>query len=96
MKGVVSWNAEKNEWLLKFRGLSFDLVLEAAECGEIVDDIPHHNPARIGQRILVIRVASRHVAVPYITDGRTMFLKTMYYSRDLDKFYGGQDGKVGH
>lgn len=88
MDQIVLWNDEKNEWLRANRGLSFELVTEAIVLGEIVDDIPHHNKSRKHQRVLVIRVQGRHVAVPYVTDGDVRFLKTMFYSRTLDEKYG--------
>lgn len=90
----VEWNADKEEWLNRERGLSFVLALEAMMSGDIVDDFPH--PARPNQRILVIRVGDRHVAVPYVTDGKVKFLKTMYVSRDLDVRYGDVNGKTHH
>jgi hypothetical protein len=96
MTAEVEWNADKEEWLNRERGLSFVLALEAIILGNVVDDYPHPNPARSNQRILVIRVGDRHVAVPYVTDGKVKFLKTMYVSRDLDARYGGSNGKTHH
>jgi hypothetical protein len=96
MSVEAKWNADKEEWLIRERGLSFVLALEAMILGNIVDDIPHPNPARSNQRILVILLEGRHVAVPYVTDGKVKFLKTMYVSRDLDARYGGSNGKTHH
>jgi hypothetical protein len=86
----VDWNVEKDLWLRKVRGLSFQLVEEAIELDEVVDDTDHPSPLRPNQRIIVIRVNGRCVGVPYVPDGSGGgFLKTMYFSRDLDKEYGG-------
>jgi hypothetical protein len=93
---IFLWNDEKNAWLRANCGLFFDLVTEAIAFGELIDDIPHPNPMRSHQRIVIIKVGERHVAVPYVKDGHTRFLKTMYYSRDLDERYGDQDGKIGN
>lgn len=92
----VEWNADKEEWLNRERSLSFVLALEAIVADMIVDDYPHPNPARTNQRILVIYVGDRLVAVPYVTDGKVKFLKTMYFSRDLAARYGGSNDKAHH
>ena len=96
MATEVDWNADKEEWLNWKRGLSFVLALEAMILGNVVDDYPHPNAARPNQRILVIWVGDRLVAVPYVTDGKVKFLKTMYVSGDLDARYGGSNGKTHH
>jgi hypothetical protein len=49
----IEWNAEKDAWLRRMRGLSFQMVEEAIALREIVDDIEHPNPDRAHQRILV-------------------------------------------
>jgi hypothetical protein len=92
MDFVVRWNEEKNEWLRLNRRLSFEQVADAIALGEIVDDIPNPSSARGHQRLLIVRIGKRHVAAPYVTDGEVKFLKTMYYSRDLDEKYGGERG----
>lgn len=89
MDDTLLWNDEKNEWLRATRGLSFELVEEAIAAGEVVDDFPHPSSQRSHQRILVFALGRQHVAVPYVWDGTTRFLKTMYFSRDLDEKYGG-------
>lgn len=88
MKYIYAWNDEKNEWLLRERGLCFELVVDAAENGKIVDEIDHPNSARLHQRIMVIEANGYMVSVPYVTDGKIKFLKTMFYDRDLQKKYG--------
>lgn len=92
----IEWDPDKERWLNHERGLSFILVLEAIMSDKVVDDFPHPSPARSNQRILIIRIGGRHVAVPYVTDGKTKFLKTMYLSRDLDARYGGSNDKTHH
>ncbi len=88
----IDWNAEKDAWLRDKRGLSFQMVEEAIALDEIVDDTEHPDPARGHQRILIFRVNGRCVAVPYVTSTAGRFLKTMYFSRDLDEVYGAIDG----
>ena len=88
MRFLYAWSDEKNEWLQQERGLRFELVVEAADNGMIVDEFDHPKSARTNQRVLVIRANGYMVSVPYVTDGKTKFLKTMYYDRELQKKYG--------
>jgi hypothetical protein len=90
MNQDIQWNAEKDAWLKDVRGLSFIMAEEAVAEDEIVDDFPH--PKKAHQRIMVFRVGGRCVGVPYVSQGESRFLKTMYFSRDLDKKYGVTNG----
>jgi hypothetical protein len=88
----IDWNKDKDIWLQRRRGLSFSMVVEAIENGLLLDDIEHPSPERAHQRVLVFKVQGYAVAVPYVTDGKTQFLKTMHFDRDLNAKYGGKDG----
>jgi len=88
MKFIYGWSDEKNEWLQRERGLCFELVVEAAANGLIVSEFDHPNADRLNQRVLVIEVNGYMDRVPYVTDGKTKFLKTMFYDRGLQKKYG--------
>jgi hypothetical protein len=88
MEAELFWDETKNELLKAECGLCFEMVAEASIEGKIVDDFQHPSAARSHQRIIVIDVGGYKVAVPYVTDGKTKFLKTMYFNRDLDKKYG--------
>jgi uncharacterized DUF497 family protein len=46
MKHTYRWNVEKNELLLKERGLSFEMVLFAINNGGLLADTPHLVQAR--------------------------------------------------
>jgi uncharacterized DUF497 family protein len=87
----IKWDPAKDEWLKLHRNLSFEMVEKAFDAGHVVDDYQH--PTRVNQRILVIRVEDYICAVPYVVDGKVMFLKTMYRSRKLNSEFGGFDGK---
>jgi hypothetical protein len=88
----VEWSNEKDKWLKRERGLSFSMVVEAIESGLLLDDIEHPSPERAHQRVLVFKVQGYAVAVPYVTNGKTRFLKTMHFDRELNAKYGGNDG----
>lgn len=76
----VRWNAEKNQELLEFRGVCFEMVLEKISTGDFVG--PQENPVRAGQmRILVFLNDYWHV-VPLVVDhDGDWFLKTIFPSR---------------
>jgi hypothetical protein len=88
----IQWNVEKDAWLKEVRGLSFLMAEEAIAEDEVIDDFPNPAPGREHQRIMVFRVGAKCVGVPYVSQGQVRFLKTMYFSRDLDKKYGVKNG----
>ena len=88
MQFVFNWDKEKNDWLARERNLSFELVVEAAVNGVVIAEIDHPDPNRSNQRVIVIEVRGYMVRVPYVTDGKTKFLKTMFFDRSLQKKYG--------
>jgi hypothetical protein len=90
---ALRWSDEKNLRLQRERGLSFEDVETAIEGGGVLDDVPHPDPIKYpGQRILIVRIGTQVCVVPYVTDGRTRFLKTIYPSRAAKRIYGGGRG----
>ena len=86
---TLTWSREKNLWLQKERGLSFEDVENAIEGGGFRDDIAHPDQTKFpGQRLLIVEIGERICVVPYVTDGRTRFLKTIYPSRKAQRIYG--------
>jgi hypothetical protein len=92
MDDDIKWDVEKDSWLKVTRGLTFLMAEEAIATNQIVDDYLHPDPARAHQRVMVFRIAGRCVGVPYVIQGKNRFLKTMYFSRNLDKKYGVLNG----
>ena len=78
----IRWSVE-NDLLLrpdpKRGGIGLAECAVAIEEGRILDDLP--NPIRAGQRILVLEIDDYAYVVPYVTEGDTIFLKTMFPSR---------------
>ena len=84
----VFWNEEKNQQLKSERGLSFEDVVTAIEDGRTLDDIEHPHADRKGrQRLLIVEIGGYACVVPYVGDGQRIFLKTVYYSRAMQKKY---------
>jgi uncharacterized DUF497 family protein len=87
----IIWDADKEAKLMTERGISMAEIAAIIDRGEYICAID--NPARIGQRIFVIRYKDYTYAVPYILDAEERFvLKTAYASRKYHKLYGGKNG----
>lgn len=84
------WNEEKNEWLRRERGVTFeDIVFHLAHDG-LLDTIAHPNPRQYpGQRIFIVNVEGYACLVPFVEDDEKIFLKTIIPSRKMTKQYLG-------
>ena len=88
MQKVIRWNEEKNQLLLLQRGLSFEMVLEKLENGEILGIEPHPNKEKYpNQRIFILEIAEYICYVPFVENSEEIFLKTIIPSRKLNKKY---------
>ncbi len=77
----VRWNALKSERLKKTRGVSFEEIIRAKLVGVL------RHPNRTHQSILVYDHKGYLWAVPYVAEGDSIFLKTIYPSRKLMNKY---------
>lgn len=85
---VIRWNQEKNQQLQSERGVSFEMVVEALQLGDVLDDIIHPNQTKYpNQRMLIVRINNYVCLVPYVRDQSEMFLKTIIPSRKATKQY---------
>ena len=79
---------EKNEFLQRTRGVSFEEVLFHIQNGDVLDVIKHPNPARYpSQNIIVLNMEGYVYLVPYTKEGGVRFLKTIIPSRKATKEY---------
>lgn len=91
MVAEIRWSADKD---LILRAVPARGGIGLAECaiaieeGRILDDLP--NPTRLNQRIFVLEINGYAFVVPYVVDGGTIFLKTMFPSRKHTAQYLGQ------
>lgn len=82
------WKPEKNDWLKVERGLSFEQIEEAIASEGLRGILS--NRAHPEQIILAVAVDGKIVAVPATIRRTVVLLRTAYYSRKLDKRYGGK------
>lgn len=86
-----AWNPEKNEWLKRERGISFEDVVFHIQAGDQVDLIEHPNQQRYpGQKIAVVVIESYAYLVPLVETEREIFLKTIIPSRKASRQYIGE------
>ena len=85
-----AWSAEKNEWLKKERGISFEDVVLNIQLGNEADIYEHPNQSRYpGQKISVVLIEGYAYLVPFIENEDEIFLKTIIPSRKATKLYAG-------
>ena len=83
------FSAEKNQQLLRERGISFETVITAIECGAVLDILPHPNAVKYPhQEMYVIDINDYVYVVPFVKkDSNHVFLKTIFPQRKLTKQY---------
>jgi uncharacterized DUF497 family protein len=85
-----SWNHEKNEQLVRERGISFEEVVFHIERGDVLDVLEHPNDERYPeQRLFVVAVDDYAFLVPFVESEEELFLKTIIPSRKATKRYLG-------
>ena len=85
---VFRWDNEKNEWLKKQRGVSFEQVVILLEREDVLEVVEHPNQERYpGQRIAIVKINDYAYLVPYIQDGEEIFLKSIIPSRKATNKY---------
>ncbi len=88
----IDWSDNKNEWLVRVRGISFEDILYHLSRGGLLDVIKHPNPEKYpDQQILVVNVEAYVYLVPFIQDYDVVFLKTIIPSRKMTRKYLGED-----
>ena len=82
------WDPNKDEWLKRNRGLSFDDVVYHLENGDLLDDLLHPNQSRHpDERLYIIRVGDYAYEVPFYRAGNSENLMTAYPSRKYTREY---------
>jgi uncharacterized DUF497 family protein len=85
---VFRWDNEKNEWLKKERGVSFEQVVILLEQEDVLEVVEHPNQERYpGQRIAIVRINDYAYLVPYVQEGEEIFLKSIIPSRNATNKY---------
>ena len=83
-----NWNPDKNQQLIRDRGVSFEDVIYYLLQGDILDDMKHPNSEKYpNQRVFVLSIDDYIHLVPYVEDSEEIFLKTIIPSRKANREY---------
>ena len=89
MKTFV-WNNDKNEFLKRERGVSFEKVVVQISSGAILDILEHPNSNKYpNQQIFVVRIEDYAYLVPFAESEEEIFLITIIPSRKATRDYLG-------
>jgi uncharacterized DUF497 family protein len=90
----IIWDADKNQTLIKERGVSFEEFSTLIRDGKFVDIL--QNPNRTNQNIFIIPHNGYTYVVPYVTDEEdNIILKTIFPSRKYHRHYSkNETGKT--
>jgi uncharacterized DUF497 family protein len=80
------WDDEKNKWLMRERGISFDLCVTHITSGRVVDIIKNHHPYE-HQYVYIVEIEEYCYEIPFVEDEKKIFLKTVYPSHEATKKY---------
>jgi hypothetical protein len=84
-----AFDPQKNAWLIRERGISFEQVIALIESSKLVQVLEHPNAERYPNQLLYEVDVDGYVhVVPVIRRGRILFLKTIYPSRKATRRHG--------
>lgn len=79
---IYNWNADKNQILVRERGISFERIVFEISMGNEVAVVMHPNQDKYpGQMISVVQVDDYVYLVPFVETVSEIFLKTIIPSR---------------
>ena len=82
------WDATKNEWLKKERGISFEQIIFHLSQGDLWKVADHPNPEEYPrQKIYFVIVENYIYWVPHVKEKDQIFLKTIIPSRKATRDY---------
>jgi uncharacterized DUF497 family protein len=90
---VFDFDSAKNNLLFETRGVTFYQVIETISEKGVLLNIPHPKQDEYPhQWMFVVELNSYTYCVPYVIDGDTYFLKTIFPNRKF-MYLLGQEGK---
>lgn len=85
---IFNWNSDKNQLLVRERGISFERIVFEISCGNELAVLEHPNQERYpAQKIAMVQVDDYVYAVPFIETETEIFLKTIIPSRKTTRQY---------
>jgi uncharacterized DUF497 family protein len=85
---IFNWSPDKNQLLLRERGISFERIVFEMASGNELAVLEHPNQEKYpGQKIAMVQVDEYVYAVPFIETDTELFLKTIIPSRKATRQY---------
>lgn len=85
---IFDWDPEKNEKIKRERGIAFEEIALLLGAGVIWAVTKHWNTEKYpNQRIFLIPIDGRIIAIPFVQDKDRYFLKTAFPSKKMTKLY---------
>lgn len=81
---TISWNPVKSARLKRIRGVSFEEIIKGKFLG--IED----NPSRNNQKMFIFEHKDYVWAVPFVREGKEVFLKTLFPSRKFKMIYSNR------
>jgi uncharacterized DUF497 family protein len=87
------WNPEKNEWLKKERGISFEEVVFHLSRGDVWKIADHPDQIKYSDQKIYFVIIDDHIyLVPHVMGKGHIFLKTIIPSRKATKDFQREQG----
>ena len=88
---TFDFDNEKNELLSQKRHVTFQMVIASIADNGILLNFDHPNQLKYpNQKVLVVEIEGYAYCVPYVVNGSTWFLKTIYPSRRFKYLLEGE------
>ena len=85
---IFNWSAEKNQLLMRERGISFERIVFEIASGNELAILEHPNQEKYpGQKISMVQIDDYVYAVPFTETETEIFLKTIIPSRKATRQY---------
>ena len=85
---IFNWNPDKNQLLLRERGISFERIVFEISSGNELAVLEHPNQEKYpGKRISMVQVDDYVYAVPFVETDTEIFLKTIVPSCKATRQY---------
>ena len=86
----ITWDQNKNEWLILNRGISFEEISDRILNNDYLEIL--ENPAREDQLYFIMNINNYTWVVPFLINrSNQIVLKTAFPSRKFHKKYGEKD-----
>ena len=86
---------DKNDELIRERGISFEEIVFCIMHDGLLDIIEHPNKENYpNQKIFIVNIDDYVYLVPFVEDEKIIFLKTIIPSRKMTKKYLGDQDEV--